>query len=342
MKPLLITMGDPTGVGPELIVRALLDGDIDSLPRPVRVIGDVEVLKRAGRIFAIDAEVSAASGSICQLDFDGRTLEVENASQLHPTALIYGQPDDACGRAMATYIDLAARQCLSGSAHAMVTCPINKAAINASGFHFPGHTELLAERCGVNKVVMMLAGSRLRVCLVTTHLPLAAVAQQLTTTDILATLRITHSALQNHFALPQPRLAVLALNPHGGENGLFGDEEQRLIAPAIAAAQAEGIAADGPHSADTLFHFAVQGSCDAVVCMYHDQGLIPLKLLHFDDAVNVTLGLPIIRTSVDHGTAYDIAGSGKAGTASLCAALHMAATMKTPAPAQNRHRKLNL
>jgi 4-hydroxythreonine-4-phosphate dehydrogenase len=147
---------------------------------------------------------------------------------------------------------------------------------------------------------------------------------------ILTTLRITHASLQHQFALHQPRLAVLALNPHAGENGLFGDEEQRLIVPAVNAACAEGIAASGPHSADTLFHFAVQEhSADAVICMYHDQGLIPLKLLHFDDAVNVTLGLPIIRTSVDHGTAYDLAGSGRASTASLCAALRMAAAMKT-------------
>lgn len=343
MKPLLLTMGDPTGIGPELIVKALLDGDIDSLPRRVRVIGDIEVLQRSGRIFNVNAKVKTAAGSICQLDVNGRTLEVEAGSQLNPSDLVYGQPDDACGRAMADYIDRAVRQCLDGSAHGMVTCPINKKAINAAGYHFPGHTELLADRCGVKQVVMMLAGTNLRVCLVTTHLPLAAVAQQLSVEAILTTLRITHSALQNHFALTKPRLAVLALNPHAGENGLFGDEEQRLIAPAIAAAQAEGIAAAGPHSADTLFHFAVhENSADAVICMYHDQGLIPLKLLHFFDAVNVTLGLPIIRTSVDHGTAYNLAGSGKASTASLCAALHMAATMKTPAPAQSRHRKLNL
>lgn len=332
MTPIVLTMGDPTGIGPELIIKTLLDGDIDTLSRPVRVIGDIEVLKKAGRIFAVDARVTAAEGSICRLDVNGRSLEVENASCLQPDVLMYGQPDDACGRAMATYIDLAASHCLNGNAHAMVTCPINKAAINAAGFHFPGHTEFLAERCGVDKVVMMLAGSRLKVCLVTTHLPLAAVPQQLTTAEILATLRITHRALQNHFALARPRLAVLALNPHGGEQGLFGDEEQRLIEPAIAAAQAQGIDVGGPHSADTFFYFAAQGRCDAVICMYHDQGLIPLKLLHFDDAVNVTLGLPIIRTSVDHGTAYDLAGSGRASTASLCAALQMAAGMTIPQP----------
>lgn len=331
MLPVLMTMGDPTGIGPELIVKSLLAGELASLPAPVRVIGDVTALKRAGQIFGVEVRQVAASGSVCQLAFNDHLLEIEAGSRLTPANLIYGQPDQACGQAMANYIDMAVQQCLNNSAHAMVTCPINKQAINAAGFNFPGHTEFLAARCGVKRVVMMLAGSSLKVCLVTTHLPLAKVAQQLSSAAILATLRITHAALQNHFSLAQPRLAVLAFNPHGGENGLFGDEEQRLIEPAIAAARAEGIAAGGPHSADTLFHFAVRGSADAVICMYHDQGLIPLKLLHFDDAVNVTLGLPIIRTSVDHGTAYDLAGSGKASTASLCAALHMAAAM-SPQP----------
>ncbi len=331
MQHILITMGDPTGIGPELIVKTMLDGELEVLPARVRVIGDVTALKQAGHIFGIAAREVDAEGEICRLDFNGRLLEVEAGSCLTSTNLNYSKPDQACGQAMANYIDRAVQQCLNGRAHAMVTCPINKKAINAAGFSFPGHTEFLADRCGVKQVVMMLAGTSLKVCLVTTHLPLATVARQLSTEAILTTLRITHSALQKHFTLPKPRLAVLALNPHAGENGLFGDEEPRLIAPAIQAACAEGIAASGPHSADTLFHFAVhEDSADAVICMYHDQGLIPLKLLHFDNAVNVTLGLPIIRTSVDHGTAYDLAGSGKASTASLCAALRMAAEMQIP------------
>jgi 4-hydroxythreonine-4-phosphate dehydrogenase len=228
---------------------------------------------------------------------------------------------------MAGYVDWAAEECLTGDAAAMVTAPINKAAIRAAGIKFPGHTELLADHCGVNRVVMMLAGERLKVCLVTTHIPFDLVSQQLNKDAILETIRITDTALRCDFGLKQPRLAVLALNPHAGESGLFGDEESLLIAPAITAAIAEGIDASGPHSADTLFHFAVQGDYDAVICMYHDQGLIPLKLLHFDDGVNVTLGLPIIRTSVDHGTAYDIAGTGRASCASLIAALQMAEQM---------------
>ena len=231
---------------------------------------------------------------------------------------------------MADYVEYAISRCLDKTAAGIVTCPINKAAINAAGYHFPGHTELLAERCGIEKVVMMLAGERLKVCLVTTHLAYRDVPARLSREEILQTVRITAQAFRHQFGIQQPRLAVLALNPHASENGLFGDEEQRIIAPAIEAAQAEGITADGPHSADTLFHFAAKGAYDAVICMYHDQGLIPLKLLHFDDAVNVTLGLPIVRTSVDHGTAYDLAGTGTANTASLIAALKMAEQMTTP------------
>ncbi len=176
---------------------------------------------------------------------------------------------------------------------------------------------------------MMLAGDRLRVCLVTTHLALAEVPAALSRAEILETIRVTDASLRRFFGLASPRIAVLALNPHAGEAGLFGDEEPRLIVPAIEAANREGIEATGPHSADTLFHFAARGGYDAVVCMYHDQGLIPLKLLHFDDGVNVTLGLPIVRTSVDHGTAYDIAGTGQASCASLVAAIRMAQRMAT-------------
>ncbi|MBE0598284.1 MAG: 4-hydroxythreonine-4-phosphate dehydrogenase PdxA, partial [Desulfuromonadales bacterium] len=241
--------------------------------------------------------------------------------------LVYGHPDAACGRAMLGYIEWACDRCLAGEAAAMVTAPINKGAIHQAGSPFPGHTELLAQRCGIDKVVMMLGGERLKVCLVTTHLALRQVPQLLTTAEILATVRITDAAFRRFFGHSRPRIAVLALNPHAGEGGLFGDEEGRLIAPAIEAARGEGIDASGPHSADTLFWFAVQGGYDAVVCMYHDQGLIPLKLLHFDDGVNVTLGLPIVRTSVDHGTAYDLAGTGRASEVSLVAAIRMAEEM---------------
>lgn len=328
LKPLILTMGDPTGVGPELIVKALLEGAFDRLGRPLLVAGDAGVLRRAAALFQVDCQENYGHGLVShRLSIGGRSLDVHALSALPAAELQYGRPTAECGRAMAEYVEWACNRCRQGLAAAMVTAPINKAAIHAAGYDFPGHTELLAERCGVDKVVMMLAGERLKVCLVTTHLALSQVPGVLSTAEILTTIRITDSAFKRHFGRPQPRIAVLALNPHAGEAGLFGDEEERLIAPAIAAAKAAGIDARGPHSADTLFHFAAKGAYDAVVCMYHDQGLIPLKLLHFDDGVNVTLGLPIVRTSVDHGTAYDIAGTGTASTASLVAAINMAVEM---------------
>jgi 4-hydroxythreonine-4-phosphate dehydrogenase len=329
--PLLITMGDPTGVGPEIIAKALVSGALDAVARPLQVIGDSGVMLRAAHLFAADAVIEATqTGGL--LIVGGRRLAIESLSALPAPDLVYGQPDAACGAAMADYVVHAAKRCLNGTAAGLVTAPINKAAIHAAGIPFPGHTELLADLCGVKKVVMMLAGDTLKVCLVTTHLAYADVPQALSIKGILDTIHIVDSSFRRQFGLVQPRIGVLALNPHAGEGGLFGDEEQRLIVPAIAAAQAEGIAASGPHSADTYLHFAARGACDAVVCMYHDQGLIPLKLLHFDDGVNVTLGLPIVRTSVDHGTAYDIAGTGQASTASLVAAIKMALLMTTENP----------
>jgi len=208
----------------------------------------------------------------------------------------------------------------------MANAPISKEAMNRAGHYYPGHTELVAELTGCTDYVMMLAGDRLRVTLVTIHEPISNVPRLITFDKVLATIRTTHRSLHTYFR-KNPRLAVLALNPHCGEKGLFGDEERRFIAPAIEAARAEGIDAHGPLSADMLFYFATLGEYDGVVCMYHDQGLIPLKLLHFHDGVNVTLGLPIIRTSVDHGTAYDLAGTGRASALSMAAAIKMAVGM---------------
>ena len=332
MRPLLLTMGDPTGVGPELIVKALLHGSFSNLQHPLEVIGDAAVLRRAAEIFGVTASCEPLANKRTAFSCGGERLPLRSLSQLRAEQLVYGRPDSHCAHAMVSYIKAASQACRTGEAAGMITGPINKAAINAAGYAFPGHTELLAEDCDRTQVVMMLAGAQLRVCLVTTHLAYRQVPDQLTRARILQTIRISHGSLRQQFGLQQPRLAVLALNPHAGEAGLFGDEEEQLIAPAIAQARTLGIHADGPHSADTLFHFAVRGSYDAVICMYHDQGLIPLKLLHFDDAVNVTLGLPIIRTSVDHGTAYDRAGSGSASCASLAAAVHLADEMACAAP----------
>ena len=329
-KALLVTMGDPTGVGPEIIAQAAGQGAFAGLSRPVVVVGDLAIMQRAaetcGLAFAWQpgARSPLASG---ELVLSGHALPLRVTSQLDPAKQQYGQPDVSSGRAMADYISWACDRCVADEAAGMVTAPINKQALQLAGADFPGHTELLAARCGTDQVVMMLAGEHLRVCLVTTHCALREVPRRLTFDRILTTIRITAESLCRQFGLIQPRLAVLALNPHAGEGGLFGDEEQQFILPAIEAARSEGIEASGPHSADTLFWFAAKGHYDAVICMYHDQGLIPLKLLHFDDGVNVTLGLPIVRTSVDHGTAYDLAGSGKASPGSLIAAVKMAAAM---------------
>ncbi len=325
MQPLVITMGDPTGIGPELILRTLTAGRLPE--RPLLIAGDTQVLLETATQLRLEPQLEEADNGRKILRFAATALQLQPVSQLNPKELKPGAPDAACGRGMIDYIEWATAECLAGRAAAMVTCPINKAAINAAGCHFPGNTELLEERCRAGRVVMMLAGRRLRVTLVTTHTALSAVPGRLSYTEILSTIQITDQSLRRQFGLPNPRIAVLALNPHAGEQGLFGDEEQRLIQPAITQAQRDGITASGPHSADTLFYFAARGDYDAVVCMYHDQGLIPLKLLHFNDAVNITLGLPIVRTSVDHGTAYDLVGTGRASIASLQAAIRMADQM---------------
>jgi 4-hydroxythreonine-4-phosphate dehydrogenase len=329
-KALLITMGDPTGIGPEIIARAAGQGAFADLSRPVVVVGDLAVMQRAARVCALSSAwrpgscTPLATGELILSD---HVLPLHVASRLDPAGQKFGQPEASSGHAMADYITWACDRCLAEEAAGMVTAPINKQALQLAGVDFPGHTEFLASRCGVDKVVMMLAGARLKVCLVTTHCALRDVPRRLTVERVLATILITAQSLRQQFGLTRPRLAVLALNPHAGEGGLFGDEEQRVILPATELARQEGIDASGPHSADTLFWFAARGSYDAVICMYHDQGLIPLKLLHFADGVNVTLGLPIVRTSVDHGTAYDLAGSGKASPDSLVAAVRMADEM---------------
>jgi 4-hydroxythreonine-4-phosphate dehydrogenase len=287
-------------------------------------MGDRRALERG--IAVTGAPLRVETTELPPVDPAPGVVYLRELSTLSDADLVYGKPTKASGTAMFSYITEAVRLCLSGEAAGMSTAPINKEAMNRAGHGYPGHTELLAELTGTEEYVMMLVGDRLRVTLVTIHEALRLVPSLITKERVLSTIRLTHRAVHSYFHR-NPRLAVLALNPHCGEGGLFGDEESRIIAPAIAAARAEGIDAVGPLSADTLFHFAAKGEYDAVVCMYHDQGLIPLKLLHFYDGVNITLGLPIIRTSVDHGTAYDLAGSGAASHRSMAAAVMTAARM---------------
>ncbi|QXE93093.1 4-hydroxythreonine-4-phosphate dehydrogenase PdxA [Geomonas subterranea] len=318
-------MGDPSGIGPEIIAAALADPAVTGICRPL-VLGDRVAIERGIAVAGAQLSIVSAPDLVPPVDPAPGTIYLRELSALQPDQMLYGRPTPAGGDACYRYICTAAGLCMDGTVAAMATAPINKESLNSAGHQFPGHTELLAELTGGHEVVMMLAGDRLRVTLVTIHEALSRVPELVTFDRVLSTIRITHDSLSRWFC-KTPRLAVLALNPHCGEGGMFGDEETRIIAPAVAAAREEGIDAVGPLSADTLFHFAAQGGYDAVVCMYHDQGLIPLKLLHFDDGVNVTLGLPIIRTSVDHGTAYDLAGTGKASPASMKAALVMAAQM---------------
>ena len=325
-KPLIaVTMGDPSGIGPEIIAKALARPEIVAHCR-VLVIGDEQAMARSIGISGLPLRLVTLPDGLLPADPDPAVIYLRPMSSLGARDMEFGKPTVAGGDAMFRYITEAARLCQSGAVSAMATAPISKESLNRAGHHYPGHTELLAELTSAEEFVMMLAGDRLRVTLVTIHEALRDVPRLVTYEKVLATIRITHRDLGRYFR-ENPRLAVLALNPHSGEGGLFGDEEKRTIRPAVEAARREGINAVGPLPADTLFHFAVRGDYDGVVCMYHDQGLIPLKLLHFEDGVNVTLGLPIIRTSVDHGTAYDLAGTGTASDASMAAAIRMAAAM---------------
>ncbi len=318
-----ITMGDPTGIGPEIIMAALADTRLYARCRPL-VIGDAAVLARAGQIVGHPAKIN-----IIEKPSKGRfapgTVNVLNPAGPLAGEVQWGRPTPETGRHMERYILAAVDMAAGGRIQAMVTAPINKEALRLGGSRFSGHTEMLAERTGTSRYAMMLAGGQLRVVLVTIHMALAKVPLALSQGSIVTTIEITAEGLRQRFGIADPVIAVAGLNPHAGEGGLFGDEEHRLIEPAVAkACHTTGAEVLGPFPPDTVFVAAAAGRYDAVVCMYHDQGLIPLKLLHFSDAVNTTLGLPIIRTSVDHGTAYDIAGTGRAGCASLKAALDMA------------------
>lgn len=326
-QPLIgITMGDPCGVGPEIIVKALHAPETARRCTPL-VIGDRLALTRALSVCDSPLKIHDITRPEDALSAPEGTIALLALSQLSELDLLYGRPTAAAGDAVFTYIRTATRLCLHGCLAAMVTAPINKEAMNLAGHHYPGHTELLAELCGTDRYVMMLAGDLLRVSLVTIHEALRDVPALLSVERVLTTIRVTEAGVRRLTGRVRPRLAVLSLNPHCGEGGMFGDEERSIIEPAIEAARCAGIDARGPLSADTLFHFARQGQYDGVVAMYHDQGLIPIKLLHFDDGVNITLGLPIIRTSVDHGTAYDLAGTGRASAGSMLAALGMAVKM---------------
>ncbi len=313
-------MGCPVGIGPEIILRnALRQQQVASCG--IAVLGDLGVLGRCAEDLGLAVSVEPwKPGTPLPED----ALPVIECSRLPVRELRWGCPTAATAGAMADYITQGVELVQQGVLAGIATCPISKAALQSAGIAHPGHTEMLAELTGARDYAMMLAGSRLRVTLVTIHCPLAEVSRMLTVEKVAGMIAITHRSLQRDFGVARPRIAVAGLNPHAGEGGLFGREEEVIIGPAIRQAQQEGIAAEGPFPPDTVYGKAAAGQYEVVVSMYHDQGLIPFKLLHFSDGVNITLGLPIVRTSVDHGTAYDIAGKGIADCASLAAAVELA------------------
>lgn len=315
MKPVIaVTMGDPAGVGPEILVRAMNDARVRKTASVIAV-GDMGVLKEAAKRLRIKTPLDAQVISVTNLDIG---------------KLKIGKPSRLSGEASIAFIEEALYMTAIGDADAMVTCPISKEAVKKAGFKFPGHTEFIAHLTGTEDFVMMLGGRDLKVVLVTIHEPLRKVPGLVTTEAVLKTIKITDKAFRTDFGLKRPRIAVCGLNPHAGEAGMFGDEDRKIVEPAVKKARKAGIDAVGPLPPDTVFYRAAKKKeFDCVVAMYHDQGLGPLKLLHFDDGVNATLGLPVVRTSVDHGTAFDIAWQGKASHESLVAAIEMASLMAT-------------
>ncbi len=318
-----VTMGDPLGIGPEIVVKALLDPGIHTLCRPV-VIGDANIIRQAGQLLGSVFTINEIT-DLGQAAFSYGVINLLGISKLDFDPQVCLSPTPETGMPMQDYIlkgiDLALNKQIDGIA----TCPITKTAMKLANSKFHGHTELLASRTHTMEYAMMLAGTTLKVVLVTIHMPLARVSSTITTEKIIKTIRLTASSLKSRFGIDAPRIAVAGFNPHAGEESMFGLEEEKIIAPAVRKATQEGILVKGPLPPDTVFYQAVNKKYDAVVCMYHDQGLIPFKLVHFKDGVNTTLGLPIIRTSVDHGTAYDIAWKGIADHTSLVEAIKMAA-----------------
>ncbi|MEU1555575.1 4-hydroxythreonine-4-phosphate dehydrogenase PdxA [Streptomyces scabiei] len=326
MTPIAVTMGDPCGIGPEITLKACAD------PRrtvPVVVIGDVGVLARADRVAGTRLTLRPIS-SVDQAAFAPGTVDVLIEGSL-PADLPWGTLDARAGAASFHYVRRGIELAMAREIRALVTAPINKEALRMSGVPYPGHTEILADLSGTKDYAMMMATDELRTVLVTVHQSLRTAIDAITTVRELDIIRLTHRTLQRS-GLPTPRIAVAGLNPHAGENGLFGREDLDIIAPAIQSAQREGIQASGPWPADTVFMRARAGAFDAVVAQYHDQGLIPVKYLGIEHGVNITIGLPFVRTSVDHGTAFDIAGLGAADHTSLLAALTHADRLSSGAP----------
>lgn len=324
-KPIVaITMGDPAGIGPEVVLKALARPEVRKACHPL-VVGDWEVLKR----------LRLGKGHYPRLVLwkKGETIESENSVPVYSLSCLSsrqwrsGHPSKACGEVTYRYICAASELALSGAVDGIATAPISKQTLRLAGYPYPGHTELLAELAGVRECWMMLTADKFRVVTVTGHLAWLDVPNKLSKERVRVTVERTYQALRDYFRIMRPRIAVAALNPHAGEEEIFGSEEKRVIAPAVRESSAQGIKAEGPFPADSLFSPLSRKRYDAFVCMYHDQGLIPFKTLHFLSGAVLTLGLPFVRTSVDHGTAYDIAGKHKADPSSMKEAILLAARL---------------
>src|ERR1700742_3717249 len=326
-KPLALTLGEPAGIGPDIAITAWLQRNELSLP-PFYLLGDCTFLRDRAKTLGLDVKFAEVGVGDALATFADALPIVSTGCTATAQP---GQPDGSSAAAAIASIRRAVDDVVAGRAGAVVTNPIAKSVLYRAGFRHPGHTEFLAELASLDgrlpQPVMMLWSPRLAVVPVTIHVSLRDALSQLTSALIVSTVRIVATELASRFGIARPRIAISGLNPHAGEEGSLGHEEQTVIAPAIKTLRNEGIEARGPLPADTMFHEAARKTYDCAVCMYHDQALIPIKTVAFDDAVNVTLGLPFIRTSPDHGTAFDIAGTGRANPSSLIAALRLAARM---------------
>jgi 4-hydroxythreonine-4-phosphate dehydrogenase len=323
MKKLAITMGDPGGVGPEVIVEALNSPEIRRICVPI-VIGDASVLEEALAVLKVPLKLRIIK-SPGEAGTAGHSIDLIH--QETKKKFQKNRPTPEGGGACAGYMIKAIGLALNKRVDGIVTAPISKEGLKMAGFRWPGHTEMLSELTKTKDYAMMLVGGPLRVILVTIHTPLKNVPDLITKQKILTTIRLAKKAC-DMLGMKKPNIAVAGLNPHAGEAGIFGDEEKKKIVPAMKKALSEGIRVSGPYPPDTVFHKAYRGEVDIVVCMYHDQGLIPLKMIAFDTGVNVTVGLPFVRTSPDHGTAYDIAWKGVANPSSMIEAIKLAAKLK--------------
>lgn len=325
-----VTLGDPAGIGPEIVAKAFAEEGFARDHRAV-VVGDEAILKRAVRLLGLSLQVRVIEDPDDGL-YEPGVIDLVAASEL-PEDLPFGELDSRAGAAAYGYVEQAVRLAREDRIQAICTAPLNKEALHLAGLKYPGHTEILARLTETRDYAMMLVAPDLRVIHVSTHLSLREAIERATPERELVVMRLAHNAMRS-IGIERPRIAVAGLNPHAGENGLFGDDEARKIEPAISVARDEGLRVSGPWSADTVFGRARGGDFDIVVVQYHDQGHIPIKLLGFESGVNVTVGLPFFRTSVDHGTAFDIAGTGEADHASLIAALDLARELALSEPAE--------